>query len=81
MTETVHEARAAGQISASTQSNLIGAISAIHSENTGSPAWWGKVSALSSAIQTGQQKGTIPTGLANQLTGVVNYFYSTVGGS
>jgi hypothetical protein len=81
LTEIVHGASASGQITASTQSGLIGAISAIQHSSQGSATWWSKVRALSNLIQSGQQKGTIPTGLANQLTGVVNYFNSTGAGS
>jgi hypothetical protein len=76
LTQSVSSAKSSGQITASTQSSLLTAISSTKSESRGSAAWWNKVHALSNLIQSGQQQGAIPTTLASQLTGIMNYFYS-----
>jgi hypothetical protein len=76
MSQAVHSAGSAGQITSSTESTFQNSISSIESESKGSTAWWTKVRALGALIQSSQQQGTIPTGLANQLSGIVNYLYA-----
>jgi hypothetical protein len=79
LTRIVQAAQTSGGITASTATQLIGAIGRVRDSTTGSSAYGSALGRLSVLIQSGQASGAIPSGTADTLADVLAGLYGPAG--